>query len=64
MSISDRIMLKKRIDFIILLESIRQVVKNKKNMEFSIVFKNPTPHHPSMGKSEFIVTNLCALINQ
>ena len=33
MSISDRITLKKRINFIILLESIREVVKNKKNME-------------------------------
>ena len=44
MSMSDRITLKKSIDFIILK-------------------KNP-PHLPSMGKSEFIVTDLCALINQ
>ena len=62
MSISDRITLKKRINFIILLESIREVVKNKKIWNHT--FKKHPPHSPSMSKSEFIVTDLCALINQ
>ena len=61
MSISDRITLKKRINFIILLESIREVVKNKKIWNHT--FKKHPPHSPSMSKSEFIVTDLCALIN-
>ena len=62
MSISDRITLKKRINFIILLESIREVVKNKKIWNHT--FKKHPPHSPSMSKSEFIVTDLCALINR
>ena len=42
MSISDRITLKKRINFIILLESIREVVKNKKIWNHT--FKKHPPH--------------------
>ena len=42
MSISDRITLKKRINFIILLESIREVVKNKKTWNHT--FKKHPPH--------------------